>query len=145
MFFVKKERSYLVIKAKEVRIVKEVMTSDGLWPFACACGDVLGWASLRGQTCKPLLAPATLQILHCQSSRCCKKVFYRWRLVVIKNWFKNTIAIIFNVNASHQFLGYHHPRHDYPGEDEHGAPGELANPGRRWKCCSRQRSSSAFV
>ena len=33
-----KERSYLAIKAKEVRIVKEVMRSDGLWRFAC--GDV---------------------------------------------------------------------------------------------------------
>ena len=29
---------YLVIKAKEVRIVKEVIRSDGLWRFAC--GDV---------------------------------------------------------------------------------------------------------
>ena len=34
-----KERSYLVLKAKEVRIVKEVMGSGGLWRFAC--GDVL--------------------------------------------------------------------------------------------------------
>ena len=33
-----KERSYLVIEAKEVRTVKEVIRSDGLWCFAC--GDV---------------------------------------------------------------------------------------------------------
>ena len=33
-----KERSYLVIEAKEVRTVKEVIRSDGLWRFAC--GDV---------------------------------------------------------------------------------------------------------
>ena len=33
-----KERSYLVIEAKEVRPVQEVMRSDGLWRFAC--GDV---------------------------------------------------------------------------------------------------------
>ena len=34
-----KERSYLVIEAKEVKTVKEVISSDGLWHFAC--GDVL--------------------------------------------------------------------------------------------------------
>ena len=36
-----KERSYLVIEAKEVRTVKEVIRSDGLWRFAC--GDVFWW------------------------------------------------------------------------------------------------------
>ena len=29
------DQSYLVIKAKEVKIVKEVIRSDGLWRFAC--------------------------------------------------------------------------------------------------------------
>ena len=37
-FVEKKEGSYLVIKAKEVKKVKEVIKSDGLWRFAC--GDV---------------------------------------------------------------------------------------------------------
>ena len=34
-----KERSYLVIEAQEVRTVKEVIRSDGLWLFPC--GNVL--------------------------------------------------------------------------------------------------------
>ena len=42
-----KERSYLVIKAKEVKTVKEVIRSDGLWRFAC--GDVFGvWGGVLG-------------------------------------------------------------------------------------------------
>ena len=33
-----KERSFLVTKAKEVKIVEEVIRNDGLWRFAC--GDI---------------------------------------------------------------------------------------------------------
>ena len=42
ILFVVMTKSYLVIEAKEVRTVKEVIRSDGLWRFVC--GDVLYWS-----------------------------------------------------------------------------------------------------
>ena len=91
----------------------------------CLNQKFLGRTSQRGQTCKPLLAPAILQTLHCQSSRCCKKWhFYRnlgqgqggcadWPLVKnCDNKLVATIFIMFHFHAclhqlDHQSLLWH--------------------------------------